>query len=213
MPAGLAPLDGTAPGAPDPLAPCTWCAKLPPYVRAARSWCRLDTGTGSAIVHALKYGGWAPVGDAMGERLRRVDWPADVIAERTALVPVPLAKERERERGFNQSTRLAAAVSEAWHCPVWDDVVERTRATRTQTRLTPSERSANVSGAFRTCAGVSSRLAGAHLIIIDDVATTAATLNAVADALIGGGARIISYLTFGRAPDPGDRLPHISDLD
>lgn len=197
----------------DGFASCRWCLKLPPMVRAARSAARLDRGTGSAIVHALKYSGWARTADGMAERMAKLCFPADVELERTALVPVPLAASRERERGFNQSDLLARGVSACWGIPVWDDVLRRRRDTGTQTRLTPSERASNVSGAFGTVIGAGDRLRGAHLVLVDDVITTAATLNAAAAALTAGGARILSYLTFGRAPDTGDRSSHVSDPD
>jgi ComF family protein len=141
----------------------------------------------------------------MAERMARLAWPADVIAERTALVPVPLARTRQRERGFNQSTLLAAELASHWRLPVWASVIERARSTQTQTRLTPAERSSNVAGAFRATHGAHSTLRGAHVVLVDDVVTTAATLNACADALFAAGARILSYVTFGRAPASGDR--------
>jgi predicted amidophosphoribosyltransferase len=88
---------------------------------------------------------------------------------------------------------------------VWDDAVQRTRETTTQTRLTPEERRANVAGSF-CVRGDLSRIAEAHLVIVDDVITTAATLNSCAKVLYEAGARIISYVTFGRAHASGDRL-------
>ena len=91
-----------------------------------------------------------------------------------------------------------------WNIPVREDLVLRSRATETQTRLTPGERRRNVSGAFR--AGVDrATLRGMHIVLVDDVVTTAATLNACAAALYDGGARILTYVTFGRAPAAGDR--------
>jgi ComF family protein len=183
---------------------CQWCPQLPPYVRAARSVCWTHVGTGTAIVHALKYGAWTAVADGMAERMSRLAWPHDVVEERAALVPVPLAPSRERERGFNQSALLAGALARRWNVPVWHDAVVRTRATATQTRLTPEERRDNVSDAFGAAAsGV--RVAGAHLILVDDVLTTGATLNACAASLFAAGARTLSYVTFGRAPAAGDR--------
>ena len=193
----------------DPLPPCRWCSRLPPYVRAVRSVCRMDTGTGGAIVHALKYGGWPAVAEPMARRMARLAFPTDVTAERTALVPLPLSRTRERERGYNQAEQLATALAPHWHLPVWRTVLHRTRETQSQVRLTPSERASNVSRAFATSAEAGRLLPGAHVVLVDDVITTAASLNAAAKALTDGGARIISYITFGRAPDPGDR----SDFD
>jgi ComF family protein len=167
--------------------------------------CWLPGGTAGPIVHALKYGGWTATAAGMAERMARLDWPGDVVAERRAVVPVPLAGTRQRERGFNQSALLATELAARWHVPVWASVVERARSTQTQTRLTPTERSSNVAGAFRATEGARSLLRGAHVVLVDDVVTTAATLNACADVLFAAGARILSYVTFGRAPASGDR--------
>jgi len=183
---------------------CGWCALLPPYVRACRSVCWMHAGTGASIVHALKYGGWHAIASGMAARMARLSWPIDVVEERFAISPVPLAKERERERGFNQSECLARALATHWNVRVLH-TLERTRATRTQTRLTPGERLANVSGAFRVQDDARPAVRNAHVVLVDDVVTTAATLNACAAALLAGGARIVSYVTFGRAPAIGDR--------
>jgi ComF family protein len=176
---------------------------LPPYVRAVRSVCWVPDGLGGDLVHAFKYDGWHAMASGLGTRMARLPWPADVAAERTALVPVPLSTRRARERGFNQSARLADVVGQCLGLAVWRDALTRTHFTSSQTRLTPEERLRNVSGAFRVT-GDTARLRGAHLVLVDDVVTTAATLNACAAALFAGGSRIISYVTFGRARLPGD---------
>ncbi len=208
-----APASSSAPGtgAPPVISPCRWCARLPPIVRSARSVCRIDDGTGAALIHALKYGGWPAVSLSMGRRMARLSFPPDVVRERTALVPLPLSPARKRERGYNQSERLARVIAPLWTMPVWTGVLVRSRDTRSQVQLTPSERATNVSDAFSTTAAAGGKLQGAHIVLVDDVITTAASLNAAASALASGGARIISYVTFGRAPDPGDRT--VSDLD
>ena len=185
-------------------ASCRWCELLPPFVRAVRSGYALPGGTAERLVHALKYHEWPAVARAMGRRLATVRFPRDVEEERAALVPVPLAPSRQRERGYNQSAELARALGAAWSLPVREDLVARVRATRTQTRLTPGERHRNVSGAFHVTAE-RAVLRGQHFVLVDDVVTTAATLNACAAALHAGGARILSYVTFGRAPALGDR--------
>lgn len=207
------PAGATATGAPPALSPCRWCTRLPPFVRCVRSVCRMDDGTGAALVHALKYAGWPAVAVPMARRMARLSWPTDVRDECTALVPMPLARTRLRERGYNQAQQLAVALAPLWNVPAWSDVVERVRETRSQVRLTPSERATNVSRAFAVRTAARTRLAGAHVMLVDDVITTAATMNAAALALLDGGARIVSYVTFGRAPDPGDRAVTDFDLD
>jgi ComF family protein len=186
---------------------CPGCALLPPYVRAARSLCWVPHEVSSGILGALKYDGWPAAAREIGDRLARLPWPTDVSEERAALVPVPLAPVKERARGFNQAERLAAAVGDRWALPVWPDVLHRVRATPSQTRLTPGERLANVHGAFLAARGGAerARLRGRHVILVDDVLTTGATLNACASALFAAGVRTLSYLTFGRARTAGDR--------
>jgi len=159
----------------------------------------------SSIVHALKYGGWAKVADEMAERMSRLSWPEDVVVERAGIVPIPLASARKRERGYNQSELLARGLSRRWRIPVWDSAVVRSRETGSQTRLTPEQRQGNVAGSFQIGNGMDS-LVGAHIILVDDVVTTGATLNECAKVLYQAGARIISYVTFGRAHASGDRL-------
>ena len=187
-------------------AKCQWCDLLPPFVRCVRSVCWMPVEPASSIVHSLKYGGWALIAEEMAERMSRMSWPRDVLEERTALIPVPLASARKRERGYNQSELVARGLSKRWRIPVWSDVVGRARETRSQTRLTPEERQGNVAGSFKIRDGSFDALIGAHLVIVDDVVTTAATLNECARVLYGAGARIISYVTFGRAHASGDRL-------
>jgi ComF family protein len=174
-------------------------------VRAARSAYWIPGGTAGAIVHALKYAGWTGVAEGMAERMARLAWPRDVVAERSMVVATPLAPTRERERGFNQSSLLGRALASRWKIPFVSDCVVRARATATQTRLTPEERRGNVSGAFRAALNARERLKGAHVVLVDDVVTTGATLSECATTLFESGARIISIVTFGRAPAAGDR--------
>lgn len=162
-------------------------------------------GTGADIVHALKYSGWYSIGTGVAERMARLSWPSDVAEERCMVVPVPLSASRLRERGYNQAAIIADALASRWKIAARTDVLERSRSTATQTKLTPEQRLANVSNAFRVVAGAAPALRNAHVVVVDDVITTAATLNACAAALFAGGARILSYVTFGRAPAAGDR--------
>ncbi|BAH38722.1 hypothetical protein GAU_1680 [Gemmatimonas aurantiaca T-27] len=204
-PARPAPGEAAAMPSTVELSPCRWCARLAPEIRAVRSVCRMDQGSGGELVHALKYQGWHVVATPMARRMARLSWPEDVLEERAAVVPMPLSAQRLRERGYNQAEKLARALSPHWRIPLWSDVLLRARHTRSQVRLTPSERTTNVSGAFAVPESRRATLRGQHIILVDDVVTTAATLNAAARALLDGGARIISCVTFGRAPDTGDR--------
>lgn len=178
---------------------CQFCDRFPPWVRAVRSWCWVPHPVASRVLAALKYEGWHGVAMSVADRLARLAWPADVVRERALVVPVPLSPVRERERGYNQSERIASSVALRWGIPCVPDVVRRTRATATQTKLTPGERSANVKHAFASPPDAETTLRGRHIVLVDDVLTTGATLNECAAVLFEAGARTISYLTFGRA--------------
>jgi len=185
--------------------PCRWCEALPPFVRAVRSVAWMSRhSVASRLVHAFKYDGWPRLADGMAADMARLHWPVDVQRERAWLVPVPLASWRQRERGYNQAAVLAQALALHWRLPVLP-ALTRTRTPSSQTRLTPGERLVNVTRAFTVASAAAPHLAGAHCVLVDDVVTTAATLVACAAALMDGGARIVSCVTFGRAPAIGDR--------
>jgi ComF family protein len=187
---------------------CQWCDRLPPFVRAARSVVWYPDGSARQTLAALKYAGWRRAARPMATEMARVDWPADVRQERAACIPVPLSASREEQRGFNQSEVIARAMAMAGDpLPIWTDLLLRTRATGTQTRLTSDERQRNVRDAFALSPGARTRLRGRHIILLDDVITTAATLNACATVLVEGGARVVSFLSFGRARAPHDEAP------
>jgi ComF family protein len=161
----------------------------------------MTAGSGGEIVHALKYSGWRVLAEPMAARMARVgrsDFPGTL----TALVPVPLAPARLRERGYNQSELLAAALARRWTLPCLSNALVRMRHTTTQTALTRQQRLGNVAGAFTVMGAYRARVRGAHLILVDDVITTGATMNACAAAMFAAGARSVAYLTFGRARAP-----------
>ena len=173
--------------------------------RGASRGRRGDVGLG--VVHALKYGGWHRVAGEMAARMARCDWPRDVVEERAAIVPVPLSAEA-RTRARLQPERASRARARG---RVANSGVDR------RSRAHAAHRNADAIGA-RASDSATSRarsarrrrrvtLCGARTwSIVDDVVTTAATLNACAAALCAGGARIVSFVTFGRAPALGDRL-------
>jgi len=133
-------------GQPEPLfGGCRLCADWPATLRRVRSAVWLEGGAREAV-HALKYAGRARLADDLaaamsGAMLRGWD---DAV-----LVPVPLGPARLRQRGYNQSERLAQALGRRWKRSVVDLLV-RVRDTPTQTALTPAARRANVAGAFET---------------------------------------------------------------
>lgn len=168
---------------------CRMCVGWPDGLERVRSAVRLEDGARD-VVHRLKYEGWWRVTEAMASRMKRLE----PLTAGVSLIPIPLARRRERLRGYNQSERLAVALAGVLGLPVRTDLLQRTRETTTQTALTPDQRRANVTGAF-----AAGDARGVHAVLVDDVFTTGATLLAAADALKAGGAERVEAVTFGRA--------------
>ncbi len=179
LPAGT-PL-GLPDGPPDPLVRLEWCAPFAGIVRHA--------------LHALKYAGErrlaGPLGEAVAARWARCGGGGDL------LVPVPVHASRRRERGYDQAELIALAASQHLRIPMLP-AVERTRATTAQYRLDRRHRAANVATAFAVRRGAEGRVVGRHVVLVDDVVTTGATLAASANALLGAGAASVSAVTVAR---------------
>ncbi len=180
---------------------CAFCPVLPSSLAWGRSWCWVPEAPAGPIVHALKYHGWPAVADEIATRLAALERPPSPPGLATVLVPVPLAAARRRERGYNQSELLARALGRRWGLPVRPQAVVRTRATQAQARLTGAERRANVHRCFAAENG--GRFDRLHVVLVDDVITTGATLAECAAALQDAGAPSIGFVTFGRARLPG----------
>lgn len=176
---------------------CVDCRDWPAFLASARS-AYLMEGPAAAVVSALKYGGYRRLAGAMARRMAQVRFEPRVEAELAAVIPVPLAPARERERGFNQAALLAAAVAHLRGRPFEAAGLRRVRATQTQTVLHPAARAANVQEAFEAMPAAAP-WRGAHVLLVDDVLTTGATALECARALARAGVRAVSVLTFARA--------------
>jgi ComF family protein len=172
---------------------CRICAQWPPGLETVRSAVWLE-GTARDAVHRLKYGSWPRVAEAMAVAMGKLE----PLTGGVCLIPVPLGRSRLRERGYNQSERIAAALGALTGLPVRTDLLFRTRETPTQTALTPEGRQANVAGAF-----TARSVPGRALVLVDDVFTTGATLIAAAAAVLGAGAARVDAVTFARAVELG----------
>lgn len=150
-------------------------------------------GAARKAVHRLKYNGVrglaAPMGAAMAQHLRRHGVAPDLI------VPVPLHRSRQRERGYNQAELLAREVGRWLNVPVDAGLLARTESAGPQARsASREEREANVAGAFKA----QREVIGKSIVVVDDVTTTGATLQSCAATLRQAGARRAWGLTFAR---------------
>jgi ComF family protein len=149
------------------------------------------------LIHLLKYGRRAGIGialgEAFGEALREAGWMKgiDVIA------PVPLHPKKEAARGFNQSSLLVEGMSGATGVPSEVRALRRIRYTESQTHKTRAERIENVAGAF--VVRRPGKLEGRHVLLVDDVLTTGATIEACAQAVLAVPGTRISVATLAIA--------------
>lgn len=172
---------------------CQRCAQERPAFEYVRGAFRFEDPLRQAI-HALKYDG-----------LRQLATPLAIIASRflpapspdTMLCPVPLHAQREARRGFNQAALLAESLSGIWGMALApSELLTRIRQTESQVGQNWSARQQNMNGAFIADATLA---AGRRVVLVDDVCTTGATLNACAIALLQAGAEAVAGITLARA--------------
>jgi len=167
----------------------------PPAFGRARAAVRYDD-VASALVHALKYGDRLDLAPIMGRWMARAG--SELTDGAGALVPVPLHWRRLWARRFNQAAALARAISAASGVPVLDDALARMRATPHQVGLSQAERAQNVQGACRVLPAAKVAVAGRRLLLVDDVLTSGATVDACSRALLRAGAAQVDVLVFAR---------------
>jgi ComF family protein len=136
------------------------------------------------LIHQLKYKGnrelGIQLGRMMGDALKSSGkFDADI------MIPLPLFPEKEEKRGYNQSTVLCEGIAEFLNIPVLENIITRPRFTETQTKKGRIERWKNMEGKFHLKAPGDIR--GKHILLVDDVITTGATLEACGMELLGAG--------------------------
>jgi len=175
---------------------CHRCAAEPPLLDGIRAY-GFYTGPLRQAIRQFKYQDLrslaSPLAKLMGEAWGDLTASAAAV---TVIVPVPLHRSRERQRGYNQAALLARELGVYLQCPVAEGALIRKRATAPQVDLDGDQRRVNVKGAF---AYAGNQLAGAHVLLVDDVFTTGATLAAAAAAVQEAGASSIWAYTLARA--------------
>lgn len=156
-----------------------------------------DEGLLQHLLHGLKYKGRKDIGAYLGSRFARRLGTTDWVSTVDAIVPVPLHTTRMARRGYNQSEVIAEAMSGVLRIPTLSRPLARVRNTESQVNKTRIERTENMQAAFAVTDHA--EFAGKHILIIDDVLTTGATIEACANALLAVEGVKISIATIGIA--------------
>lgn len=186
------PLPGTDEGKPEHCDDCLTLVR--PWSRGRAALVYKDKGRG--LVLGLKHGDRLDLARPAANWMLRAAAP--ILRPDMLLAPVPLHWIRFLKRRFNQSALLSRAIARATgmdHCP---DLLQRPRRTRSQDGRDRDGRFANLSGAIRAHPGRAARIEGRHILLIDDVMTSGATLGAAADACRAAGASDVSVLILAR---------------
>ncbi|WP_336763069.1 ComF family protein [Asaia sp. VD9] len=185
---------------------CPTCAQSPPLWHAARAAFQYE-GTARRLVLQLKYADRLDITPFLTRAMQQGG--ADILAEAECLVPVPLHRHRFWHRRFNQAAILARVLSRlAPQARLVPDALIRIRATKTLARLDPGERRRALEDAFVLRPAARIRVAGRHVVLVDDILTTGATASICASRLLQAGARRVDLLVAARAvkhvaSDPG----------
>jgi len=149
------------------------------------------------IIHLLKYQNYQILARRMGEFMAEKISALPISVQDIVLIPVPLHKTRVRERGYNQSHLLCEYIASRLSIRFTDGILIRNRYTQSQTKLDAANRQKNVQEAFQVVAP--DHVNGKMVILVDDVITTGATMNACASALSKSGASEIYLVSAAKA--------------
>lgn len=168
---------------------------LIPIERAAALFFYEAQSEQARLIYHLKYYQRRDLGEHIGRITARQCAAYDFFRDIDAIVPVPLSRRRQWQRGYNQSMAIAQGVSQFTGIPIYKKVVRRTRFQQSQTHLTHWQRQSNIKDVFELTnpAMVQDR----HLLIIDDIVTTGATITALAEELQKAGNVRFSVLSLG----------------
>lgn len=168
-----------------------------PLVRASAYFFYQHGGTYARILHLLKYNGRKDYAFILGKRVAAELLPSGFFEGMDVILPVPLHPRKQQSRGYNQSECFAQGLSAVTGIPVEAKAVTRDKDTESQTHKSVMERQENVAGIFTLHRPEA--FTGKHVLIVDDVFTTGATVTACADALEGVEGLRISVLTLALA--------------
>lgn len=170
---------------------CGECHRCPPSYKLARA-VGLYQGQLRQIVHQLKYRREQSLAVPMGQLLARVVQQEPAYDQLDLIIPIPLHRSRQWQRGFNQARLLARETGRHLALPVIEELI-RVKATTPQTGLLREQRLTNVQGAFAV--HDPRKVQGKRILLVDDVLTTGATVEAAASKLLQAGALAVAVVT------------------
>ena len=175
---------------------CVRCKEIQPAYYKLHAWAIFE-GPMRSVLHELKYRRNLSLGDtlaqAMSREVKRLGWPIDLV------LPIPLGTKRRRERGYNQVGLVAMPLAYTMGWRYEPQALKRIRETRSQVGLSVEERRENVKGVFLADPRL---IKNKIILLMDDVATTGATLASASNELVRAGSGKVYALTLARA------LPH-----
>ena len=136
------------------------------------------------------------IAEVMEDRIKNDPDTAEYILASDCIIPVPVSRERENERGFNQMARIGKHLSSSTGIPMADGAVIRNHNTEAQKKLSPSERFENLDGAFEISERGKELLKGKTVLIIDDIYTTGATAVMMTTVLKRAGVSTVYFMSF-----------------
>ncbi len=152
-----------------------------PITYGAHAYTFRDGTVCQKLIHALKYYDRPDVGIALGRNFAKYLSSQPFIKDLTGIVPVPIHAKRRRQRGYNQAEKIADGIAEVLQVSVFDNALRRTEFSGSQTKMDKLQRLENVRHSFLKGTG---DFAGGHLLLVDDVLTTGATLDFCAHTLL-----------------------------
>jgi ComF family protein len=170
----------------------------PPAYTRARAAVRYDD-VARTLVHALKYQDRTDLAPAMGRWMARAG--QELLEDADVLVPVPLHWRRAWSRRYNQSGALARVIARQSGVRLSTEALRRSRPTQQQIGLSRPQRASNVQGAFKVDSHRQAEITGRRVILVDDVLTSGATVDACARALLRAKAASVDVLVFARVVD------------